>query len=372
MASLEGGRRPEKTAFAIAPWRSTDEEVAVATIGDWLRMPMWLAGVAGTAKSFRQNPVIGSPRLNEWGLHRARVDLARRMAARRRAVLGRALSPELRRRYDEDGFVLLENHLPADVFDALVARVRSTPLPAREMRQGRATTRMISLGPAALARLPEVRRVVEDPSVAALMRYAAAANGPPVWAIQTVFADPDGDVDPQTELHADTFHSTAKAWLFLQDVGEDDGPFAYVPGSHRPTPERLAWEYEQSLTARDDPRAHHGFGSFRVRPEELAAMGLGPARPVTVKANTLVVADTFGFHARTPARNRAPRVEIHGYLRLAPFSPLALPSVRSLPGIAERQLDLYLAFSEFERRLLGRPMVWTPVGSLTADAPRVL
>lgn len=333
-------------------------------------MPMWLAGVAGTAKSFRANPVIGNPRLNEWGLHRGRVDLARRMAERRRAVLGRALSPDLRRRYDEDGFVLLENHLPSDVFEALVARVRSTPLPAWEMRQGRATTRMISLGPSVRRLLPEVRRVVEDPTVAALMRYVAAAAGPPVWSIQTVLVDPDaGDADPQTELHADTFHSTAKAWLFLQDVGEDDGPFAYVPGSHRPTPERIAWEYEQSLTARDDPRPHHGFGSFRVGPEDLAAMGLGPARPVTVKANTLVVADTFGFHARTPARNRAPRVEIHGYLRLSPFSPYAVPSLRSLPGIAERQLDLYLAVMDFERRAFGRPAVWTQVGAITADAP---
>lgn len=335
-------------------------------------MPLWLAGVAGTAKSFRQNPVIGNRWLNEHGLHRGRVDLARRMADRRRAVLGRALSPDLRRRYDEDGFVLIENHLPADVFEALVARIRSTALPAHEMRQGRAVTRIMSLGPSVRARLPEVRRVVEDPTTAALMRYAAAANGPPVWAIQTVIAEPGGyDPDPQTDLHSDTFHATAKAWLFLQDVGEDDGPFAYVPGSHRATPERLAWEYEQSLTARDDPRLHHTLGSFRVRPEELAAMGLGPARPVTVKANTLVVADTFGFHARTPARRSATRVEIHGYLRMPPFSPFALPTLRSLPGIAERQLDLYLGVMALERRIFGRPTVWMPVGSLTADAPAV-
>ena len=48
-------------------------------------------------------------------------------------------------------------------------------------------------------------------------------------------------------LHADTFHPTAKFWLFLDDVGIEDGPFAYVPGSHKLTPERLAWEHEQAL-----------------------------------------------------------------------------------------------------------------------------
>lgn len=369
---------PESVASGYPRRRSsmvTVEEGARRTemsITDWFRAPLWLAGLAGTSKSFRQNPLIGNPRLNERGLHLARVDLARRMAERRRSVLGRALAPELRQRYDEDGFILLENYLPDAAYEALIAQVRSTPLPAHEMRQGQTVTRMIPLGPGALRRLTEARRVVRDRQIADMMRYTAAANGPPVWSIQTVFADPDDATpDPQSDLHADTFHSTAKAWFFLQDVGEDDGPFAYVPGSHRPTPERLAWEYETSLTARDDPRLHHSLGSFRVRPHELEAMGLGPARRVTVKANTLVVADTFGFHARTPSVRRTRRMELHGYLRLAPFSPFAFPALRSLPGIAERQLDIYVAQMEFERRVLGRPTVWMPVGSLTADAPAV-
>ena len=46
----------------------------------------------------------------------------------------------------------------------------------------------------------------------------------------------DGPPDPQTALHADTFHPTVKAWLFLTDVAADAGPFTYVPGSHRLTP----------------------------------------------------------------------------------------------------------------------------------------
>jgi hypothetical protein len=33
-----------------------------------------------------------------------------------------------------------------------------------------------------------------------------------------------------------------KAWLFLDDVALEDGPFADVAGSHRLTPARLAWE----------------------------------------------------------------------------------------------------------------------------------
>lgn len=32
--------------------------------------------------------------------------------------------------------------------------------------------------------------------------------------------------DPQNDLHMDTFHPTVKAWLWLDDVDEDMGPFA--------------------------------------------------------------------------------------------------------------------------------------------------
>jgi len=38
--------------------------------------PVWIAQLATGTKSFERNAVIGSRRLNEWGLHAARVGLA--------------------------------------------------------------------------------------------------------------------------------------------------------------------------------------------------------------------------------------------------------------------------------------------------------
>lgn len=340
---------------------------------DWLKTPLWLWGLTGTTKSFLKNPLLGDPDLNRRGLHRERVSLAYRMAERRRAAIAGRVRPEHRRQFDETGLIILDDYLPPQVFESLVARVRATPLPAREMRQGQTVTRMIPLGPAVRRRLPEVAGIMADRDLTAAIRYAASAAGPPVWFLQTVIAEPGrAAVDPQTELHADTFHPTAKMWFFLQDVGPDDGPFQYVPGSHRLTPERLEWEYRTSLTARDDPRLHHAHGSFRVRPEELGAMGFPSPRVMTVKANTLVVADTFGFHARTPSPRPTLRMEVHAYLRLAPFSPFAWPGVRALPPIAERQLDLYLGWTDLEKRLRGGGQTWTPVGDVTADSPAVL
>src|ERR1700719_4407765 len=42
--------------------------------------PVWIAQLASGTKSFEHNAVIGSRRLNEWGLHAARVALAYRLA----------------------------------------------------------------------------------------------------------------------------------------------------------------------------------------------------------------------------------------------------------------------------------------------------
>jgi hypothetical protein len=202
------------------------------------------------------------------------------------------------------------------------------------------------------------------------MGYAAGRGGAPALSVQTVIVDPDqSGVDPQADLHADTFHPTAKLWLFLDDVGDDDGPFVYVPGSHRLTPGRLRWEYAQSLSARDDPRTHHALGSFRIDPAELPALGYGPPRRLTVAANTLVVADTFGFHQRAPSRRPTTRVAIYGYLRRNPFVPWNGLHLAALPGLAAYQVDMFVALLTLRRRVLGRDSVWNDVGRVRADAP---
>jgi len=45
-----------------------------------LLAPWWAAQLLTGARSFRDNPLIGSPRLNRHGLHAARVTIAARLA----------------------------------------------------------------------------------------------------------------------------------------------------------------------------------------------------------------------------------------------------------------------------------------------------
>lgn len=331
----------------------------------YLNAPLWLLGVFRADKSYRKNPIIGSPVLNRWGLHRTRVKMAAALAGSRRKRLAAAVPEEQRRFFDENGFFLVRNFLPDDLYKALTDEVTGQAFDAREMRQGQTVTRMTPLPPDVLAANPALAKTVRDPGARAMIHYAASQGGQPQCFLQTVIAEPNrGPKDPQTDVHADTFHATSKAWLFLQDVGEDDGPFCFVPGSHRLTPQRLEWEYQNSLTASADARSHHASGSFRISPEELDALGLPQPVKMAVPANTLIVADTFAFHGRTPSDKPTTRAEVHWHMRRNPFLPWTGLDPLGLPGIRERELSLFLGFSDLVEKRFNKPHIWRPVGAV--------
>lgn len=319
-----------------------------------LAMPLHVAALASGAKSFRDNPVIGSPWLNRRGLHVARIRLAERMAdARRRRLLGLVDATDAAT-FARDGLVVKPDALPPETFARLRAAIDATPVPAREMRQGGTVTRLAEVGPALNAAIPELAAFRRGGLFQNLLRYAAAADAEPLIYLHCVLADADtAQRDPQTVLHSDTFHATAKGWLFLDDVDEADGPFTYVPGSHRLTPGRIDWERVQSLSAHCHPDRIHARGSFRATVDDMAAMGYPAPRAYPVRANTLVVADTHGFHARARASRASVRPAIYGSLRRNPFLPWAGGDLMALPGLQGRKTALFGAWQDFAETLLG-------------------
>lgn len=333
-----------------------------------LLLPWWVASLATGAKAFSDNPVIGSPRLNRWGLHAGRVRAAAAMAERRRRRLDALIDPADAAAFDRDGFVLKRDFLAPAAFAALRAQVSRFAGPAREMRQGDTITRRLALDPAALAAMPAARALLRDPRWRGLIRYAGSFDAEPLCYVQTILSPTiAGAPDPQTTLHADTFHATVKAWLFLTDVAADAGPFVYVPGSHRKDARRVAWERARSIRARNGLDRLSARGSLRVAPDELAALGLPAPRVFAVPANTLVVADTSGFHARGPSIGRATRVEIWAYGRRNPFLPWPGFDPLSLPGIAARRIPAMWALRDRFERFVGQP--WADAGLKTAFDP---
>ncbi len=334
----------------------------------YLLLPWWIAQLPTGAKAFCDNPVIGSPTLNRWGLHVARIRIAAWLAARRRRRLQHLVSDTDREAFERDGFVLRENFLPQVAFEKLRDEALGYSGRARETLQGDTITRRLALDPPALEAMPSVRVLLANAEWRGLMRYVGSFDSEPLSYIQSILSHVnDDEPDPQTALHADTFHPTVKAWLFLTDVAADEGPFVYVPGSHRMTPARLNWEQARSEIAYRDEDRLSARGSPRIAADELGALGLPPPRAFAVPANTLVVADTSGFHARGPSARPATRVEIWTFGRRNPFLPWAGGDPFSMAGVAERRARWIWALHDRLERWTGQP--WRDAGIKTAAAP---
>jgi hypothetical protein len=352
---------------AVRPTRLVTLKRIVRSI---LLAPIWAGQLLTGAKSFADNPIIGSPALNRMGLHAARLSLAHRLSAMRRARIASLLSPEDRQAFERDGFVMKPSFLPDAEFAALTAEIRAFRGPGRETVQGDAITRRIALDPRNLDLLPQLKRIIQSSDLQRLMRYAGSFDAEPMLYVQSILTGArDAPPDPQLNLHSDAFHPTVKAWLFLTDVTEDGAPFRYVPGSHRLTPERLAWEREKSIVASRSPDRLTRRGSFRIDHEELPDLGLPQPRAFAVPANTLIVADTFGFHARGPSAGGTLRVELWAYGRHNPFTPWARLMLWNIPALARRRADLFWRFGDLLEALGISRNVWHKCPNISAFDP---
>jgi hypothetical protein len=332
----------------------------------WLLAPWHVAALATGAKSFRDNPVIGSPALNHAGLHIARVRLAHSMAEWRRRRLSALISEEDRTTFERDGFILKPDFLPAADYAALKEQVLSFRGPVRHQLQGDAMTRRIALDQQTLASLPALRGLVESPEWLGLVRYVGSFMLEPLVYIQTIFSHVrNASPDPQTRLHADAFHPSVKAWFFLTDVGEEDGPFIYVPGSHRPTRRRLAWERRASMTAAQSTDFQSSRGSLRVTAERAHRLGFGEPKAFAVPQNTLVVADTVGFHARGLSARPSVRLEIWAYGRRNPFLPWLGLDPAAIPFVKGHAVPLYWSAMDIVEGLHLGSNPWRNAGTAT-------
>ncbi len=117
--------------------------------------------------------------------------------------------------------------------------------------------------------------------------------------------------DRETDLHSDIFFTMHKAWLYLSEVTVDSPPLVYVKGSHRLSPTALAAIYRESCTS--------NVGSRRVDAQELDRLNMKETT-LTCPANTLVIANTCGYHRRLRGKPGERRFALHVAVRDAnPF-----------------------------------------------------
>jgi hypothetical protein len=173
----------------------------------WLLAPVHAAALCSAAKSFRDNPILGSRALNRAGLHISRVRLA--------AALGDCPPAPARALAERERFgrfsprrICAQARLPTSIILPRRVRLgdRTSGAGARDDPRRCSDAADCAQNPylGATAGGP---RLVEDPYWLALIRYAGSSALTPLTYVQTIFSRVrPGAIDPQTLLHADTFH----------------------------------------------------------------------------------------------------------------------------------------------------------------------
>ncbi len=291
------------------------------------KWPQWLLELFSWGKSFKNNPIIGSYWLNLCGLHVARVVLAQLLFRFRLLLLAPLVPAADRRDFLKNGYILKENFLPEAQFARLARELQNYEGDVREFVEGTTLTQRTFMTHQIREGLPELQSLANDPRLDRLMRYCSSKNRPPLFYIENLcnHANVTPRPDPQRDMHADTFHPCVKGWLYIDPVDDNNGPYIYVPGSHRLSWRRLKWEYRQSLEAckKGGARAPGRYwdGSFRVSEEALEEMGFAPHK-FCVPANTLLIGNVHGFHRRGEALAKSHRMTVWMQARDNPFNPL--------------------------------------------------
>ena len=269
--------------------------------------------------------VSATKRVNHPLLNRAGAQVARVVAARALKALhpsrGSADTRQWSAKLRDRGIVVIDDFLAPEVFEkvreAALDALRSSPERSRH-DHGACIVEHVPL-----AAQPEPTRAglapfFADPRLRALFEKAERRRLRDIdghRAVERATIVNRGVADRESHLHVDTFFSTHKGWLFLRDVEESDSAFVYVPGSQKLSAQRLGRIYRESISKNE--------GSRRISPDELEEAGL---REVVYRcrANTLVVANTFGFHRREPGREGSERLALHQSYRFNPFFPAVL------------------------------------------------
>lgn len=133
----------------------------------------------------------------------------------------------------------------------------------------------------------------------------------------------NSEYDEQRNLHSDSPYPKFKCWIYINDINENNGAFQYVEYSNKITDKMLDFYYNFSNLQRTDPNfinhTEHGkngkIGSPRlfinnINNENLILkeMNLKPPISLNYPKNTLIIANTFGFHKRGFCKEKNRRI----------------------------------------------------------------
>jgi hypothetical protein len=256
--------------------------------------------------------IVRSRMLNRLGCQVARVAAAEALVRLRRRRSSRDMTPD-EARLLRDGVVLVPSFIAPDQFDALLreidrgeAQLLKVPPPPDKfgiVRQQIGVHKRPDIFPLAnrlilhnerllhAVRLAEGWRESDDfTNTGTVLKYERLEQATEPLPVSS---DRDGEIS-SGDLHADTFHYVTKAFLTLNRITHENGPYTYAIGSQRLTARRLAWEYRNSLRQEQYGSEKYHNRMFEQQTREL------DIEPVQIECerNTLILTNTFGFHLR--------------------------------------------------------------------------
>jgi hypothetical protein len=286
-----------------------------------------MSPVTEIARVFTDAKTVDSRALNLAGAQPFRSVLARFLYNLRRGSHDPMIA-ELSR----TGIIVCEDFLHPVAFTAVEREVEgymSESSPKILHKDGTTEVRHFSLATVDSERFPHLEQWRGHRQVMALASAAERRNcrrGDGSSLVEHLSVGDYSQPDSQTELHLDTFFHTHKIWLYLDDVSTENAAFVYVPGSHLLDRVRLRHDYLESTSTNGASR--------RVSEDEVRSRGL-ERRIVSCPRNTLVVANTCGYHCRSVGEAGASRRALHKAFRFNPFSPMTWTPSR-LKGSAVR------------------------------------
>ena len=121
--------------------------------------------------------------------------------------------------------------------------------------------------------------------------------------------------DTNKDYHYDTYYNTFKCWLFIKDVESSMGPFRFVYKSHLFNLKRFFLEWINSVKCTVDNSMNTSFRDSEINKKYNDSI----SQEITVKKNSLVMANTHGLHRRGDGMVGSVRYGIQFWTRENPF-----------------------------------------------------
>jgi hypothetical protein len=254
----------------------------------------------------------GSLLANRLGLQLARIATQNTTWRLRKRTVDSDLAPFVET-YERDGVVVIEDFLEPEVLAAVQAECRAA------YDQGGFKSEVADDNSVIEERLGLKKEGERLPTTVKtltkhewLLRLAAAILRRPSvdrLDLSVDFMTKSGDAPAPDRivgtnyLHADVHYPSGKAWLYLNDIDEENGALIYAKGSQRMTLPRLAHEYDASVRTALAKQAGTLYsevpGNVARMPTEKQVRRMGIRESsITGKANTLVFVNVMGFHRR--------------------------------------------------------------------------